>query len=255
MKGVRIQAVVREMEGEKIDILKYETDPRVFIKNALSPAEVMTVIVLDEAKRQALAVVVENQLSLAIGKQGLNVRLANRLVDWNIDVKTEQQFEDMDISMEQKKALTELFTDLGEEEEITNISELPGISERIAEILRQNGIELIESLVALSEKELSSLDGISERDVASIKSIIDENVEIIEEEEEAVPVKEEPEAAAGEMGGEVEEEGEVEAYECPECGAAITLDMTSCPDCGVGLSFEIEEEDEETENEEEKSEE
>jgi N utilization substance protein A len=86
LKGVRILAIIKELEGEKIDILKYDPDPKRFIKNALSPAEVRDVIILDEAKHQALAVVNESQFSLAIGKQGLNVRLANRLVDWNIDV-------------------------------------------------------------------------------------------------------------------------------------------------------------------------
>jgi transcription termination/antitermination protein NusA len=242
MKGVRIQAIVREMEGEKIDILKYESDPRIFIKNALSPAEVQSVMILDETKRQALAVVVENQLSLAIGKQGLNVRLANRLADWNIDVKTEEQFEEMDISADQKRAISELFRDMHDEaeEEITQIAELPGISERLAEILRQNGIELIESLVSMSREELESLDGLTDNDVKTILEIIEENVEIIEEEEEAVSEEE----------GEEEEtfaEDEVETYECPECGAAITVDMSSCPKCGVGLSFEVEESDEEDE--------
>ena len=96
------------MEGEKIDVLKYDTDPTVYIKNALSPAEVQQVYILDEAKRQALAVVSDSQLSLAIGKQGLNVRLANRLVDWNIDVKTESQFQEMDI-FETKKAVSDLW--------------------------------------------------------------------------------------------------------------------------------------------------
>ncbi len=242
MKGVRIQAIVREMEGEKIDILKYESDPRIFIKNALSPAEVQSVMILDETKRQALAVVAENQLSLAIGKQGLNVRLANRLADWNIDVKTEEQFEEMDISAEQKKAISELFRDIHDdtEEEITQIAELPGISERLAEILRQNGIELIESLVSLSKEELENLDGLTDNDVNTIREIIEENVEIIEEEEEAVSEEE----------GEEEEsfaEDEAETYECPECGAAITVDMSSCPKCGVGLSFEVEESAEEDE--------
>ena len=230
MKGVRIQAVVRELEGEKIDILKYETDPRIFIKNALSPAEVKTVIVMDDAKRHALAVVSENQLSLAIGKQGLNVRLANRLVDWNIDVKTEEQFEEMDISAEKKKALSELFTDIGEEEEITRISELPGITERISEILRQHGIELIESLVALDSEELTNLEGLTDQDIETIRAVLDENVEIIEEEEEAVPIEEES----------VEEEGgaeEEESYECPECGAPITVDMSACPNCEVRIEF------------------
>ena len=92
LKGVRIQAVIRELEGEKIDILKYDEDPRLFIKNALSPAEVNEVVIVDETKRSALAIVSEPQFSLAIGKQGLNVRLANRLVDWSIDVKTNEQF-------------------------------------------------------------------------------------------------------------------------------------------------------------------
>ncbi|HOX19174.1 MAG TPA: transcription termination factor NusA, partial [Spirochaetales bacterium] len=92
LKGIRIQSIIRELEGEKVDILKYEVDPKRFIRNALSPAEVRDVYILDEAKHVALAVVPESQLSVAIGKQGLNVRLANRLCDWNIDVKTEEQF-------------------------------------------------------------------------------------------------------------------------------------------------------------------
>jgi N utilization substance protein A len=245
MKGVRIQAVVRELEGEKIDILKYETDPRVFIQNALSPAEVETVIVLDEGKRQALAVVKESQLSLAIGKQGLNVRLANRLADWNIDVKTEEQFEEMDISQEYKKAVSDLFGDYGdedEEEEITSIAELPDMPERIVEILKENGIELIEALVSLSDEELQKFDGLLPQDVETIQTIISENIDVVEEdqyEDEEYEDESEPD----------EEEDEV--YECPECGGDITLDMANCPKCGVGLSFEIEEDEEDLEGSEE----
>jgi N utilization substance protein A len=232
MKGVRIQSIVRELEGEKIDILKYDNDPRIFIKNALSPAEVDNVYIIDESKRQAMAVVKDNQLSLAIGKQGLNVRLANRLVDWNIDVKTEEQFGELDYSERSKKELNALFSDYEEEqEEITNISELPGISERLAELLSQNGIELIEDLISLSDEELSRLEGITAGDVEKIKSIIADNLDIVEESGE-----EEPEESAEE--GEEEEE-----YECPDCGHPITINMTTCPNCGVGLSFEIEEEE------------
>ena len=255
MKGVRIQAIVREMEGEKIDILKYDPAPKVFIKNALSPAEVDTVIILDESKRQALAVVSENQLSLAIGKQGLNVRLGNRLVDWNIDVKTEAQFEEMDISAETKKAVSALFSDNPEsDEEITKIGELPGISERIAGILSERGIELIESLLALDSDELAAIEGLTEQDIQNINSIISENVEIVEEEIEAEqPASEEDDEVRQFPGAEepLDEEEEEDEYECPECGTSITLDMTSCPNCGVGLSFEIEEEGAEEESLEE----
>jgi transcription termination/antitermination protein NusA len=267
VKGVRIQAIVRELEGEKIDILKYDTDPQVFIKNALSPAEVSHVIVLDEAKRQALAVVPENQLSLAIGKQGLNVRLANRLADWSIDVKTEAQFAEMDITAETKRAVSELFGEIEEEEaaveeeeEITDISELPGIPEKVVEKLRQNGINLIEKLVSLSEEELHNLSDITDNEIETIKQIITENVEIIEQEgvsaEENVEVSKadvqtaeretEPEKEIA-AGKEQYQEYEEETFECPECSAPITIDMTTCPNCGVGLSFEIEEEEEEDE--------
>ncbi len=184
LRGVRIQGIVRELEGEKIDILKYDNDPREFIRNALSPAEVSHVVVLDEAKRQALAVVPENQLSLAIGKQGLNVRLANRLVDWSIDVKTQAQFGEMDLTAETKRAVSALFGELPEEEdEISRISELPDIPVHIVSMLESAGYEYIEDLVSLSDEELEAIEALSGDDVSTLKRIIAENVEIIETED------------------------------------------------------------------------
>ncbi|GAB4221596.1 MAG: transcription termination factor NusA [Spirochaetales bacterium] len=243
LKGVRIQAIVRELEGEKVDILKYDTDPRVFIRNALSPAEVSQVIILDEGKRQALAVVPDNQLSLAIGKQGMNVRLANRLADWTIDVKTESQFAEMDISAETKRAVSALFGEIGEEEEeeeIAFISELPNIPEAIVEKLKSHNIELIEDLIELSNEELLKMELTSE-EIHTLRSILAETIEIVQEEPS-------PEETEGSQEATQPDTAETEvAYECPECGAAITLDMTTCPNCGVGLSFEIEEEEEEQE--------
>jgi len=238
LKGVRILAVIKELEGEKIDILKYDPDPRKFIKNALSPAEVQDVIILDEAKHQALAVVNESQLSLAIGKQGLNVRLANRLVDWNIDVKTDAQFEDMDIAAESRRAVSELFGD--EEdfgEEYTLVSQLPGVEPAIAEVLIQHNKDFIEDFLALSDEELAEI-GLTNEQQSSLRALIEEHIEIVEEEyEEEQPVESE----------EKEQESTLEAsettgeeYECPECGANITVEMTSCPSCGIGLSFEYE---------------
>lgn len=220
LKGVRIQTIVRELEGEKIDVLKYETDPIEYIKNALSPADVKNVYILDEAKRNALAVVEERQLSLAIGKQGLNVRLANRLVDWNIDVKTEEQFREMDIAVESKRELEALFTDDEDDGEITNIAELPGLEDRLITFLEQNNIILIEDYINLSEEELLRIPGITREDIATINNIMNEYVDIVEEDSE---------------------EEYLETFECPECGHEITIDMETCPNCGVGLSFEVEE--------------
>jgi N utilization substance protein A len=236
LKGVRIQAVIKELEGEKIDILKYDPDPRRFIKNALSPAEVRDVIILDEGKHQALAVVNDNMLSLAIGKQGLNVRLANRLVDWNIDVKTETQFSEMDIAAESRRAVSQLFGDSDSyDDEISRISELPGVDAQIAKTLLDNGIDFIEDFLALSQEELET-KGLSLQELDEMRKLIDEYVEIVEEDE----FEEDHEEKAGESS---EDEIEAEEYECPECGAKITVDMATCPSCGIGLSFEYEEEE------------
>ena len=218
---MRIQAVVRELEGEKIDILRYSIDSRSFIKNALSPAEVNQVVILDEAKKLALAIVPDAQFSLAIGKQGLNVRLANRLTDWNIDVKTETQFSEMDISAEAKRAVSALFGET--EEEIQKISELPGISQRLVEILEKDNIADIESLVALSPEQLAALEGITAEDIQTIHKIIEENVEIVEEEQ--APAAEEEnleaeEAAAEEAEGQEQGAADAEAGESAEAAEA-----------------------------------
>lgn len=221
-KGARIQAIIRELEGEKIDILKYDTDPSIFIKNALSPAEVKEVYILDEATHRALAIVHENQLSLAIGKQGLNVRLANRLVDWNIDVKTVSQFEEMDVSAETRRAVSRLFGE--DEEEITKLAELPGADAAIVTLLAGAGIELIEDFIAADgDGRLAGIEGFSAEQKDAMLAVIAEC---------EVPDEEAPPAEA---------ESEEEVFECPECGAAITIDMTKCPNCGVELSFEYEE--------------
>jgi N utilization substance protein A len=260
LKGVRIQAIIRELEGEKIDVLKFDPDPQHFIKNALSPAEVRDVIILDEAKHKALAIVSESQLSLAIGKQGLNVRLANRLVDWEIDVKTHSQFEEMDITSEPRAAASRLFGESEYEDEISTISELPGVDENVAALLAQNGIEYIEDFIDAEDEKLLAIEGLKKEQVDALRALIDELVEVKideSEDEAATPDSDVPavEAAAGAAQEHVESDGkgaeaayppvfdEVidEDLVCPECGAKITTDMTSCPACGIGLSFEYEE--------------
>lgn len=232
LKGIRIQNIIRELEGEKIDVLKYEVDPRRFIKNALSPADVREVYIIDEARHTALAVVDDSQLSVAIGKQGLNVRLANRLCDWSIDVKTEEQFRELDLSSEARRAASSLF---GDEEEILRLDELPGVEERLARVLGEAGIEMIEDFLARPEDQLLAIPGISAQDLETLRGIIEDNVEVIEEEYED---------ESGPADVLEEEDGtEAETYECPDCQATVTPDMTQCPQCGVALSFEYEDEE------------
>ncbi|MCL2128573.1 MAG: transcription termination factor NusA [Treponema sp.] len=249
LKGVRIQAVIKELEGEKIDILKYDPDPRRFIKNALSPAEVRDVIILSEKSKKALAVVSDSLLSLAIGKQGLNVRLANKLTDWMIDVKTDAQFAEMDIAAESRRAVSELFGDT-EDEELSRISELPGVDGAVAQALLDNGIDYIADFLDLDQEQLDAMENISPEQIDTLRALIDESVEIVEEEEETVFEGEEFE---GEEAAEEADET-AEEVECPECHVKFTLDMAgesggtiSCPNCGAELELSYEKEEEEQE--------
>ena len=148
----------------------------------------------------------------------------------------------MDISIESKRELNALFSDI--EEEITSISELPGISERLVKLLADSGIVLIETLVSMDMEDLKKIEEITEEDIKNIETIIQENVDIVEEEEEELFEENDDET-------DEEDSSSEETYECPECGEPITIEMTACPACGVGLRFEVEEESEEQSDEEE----
>ena len=224
LKGVRIQNVIRELLGEKIDVLPYNPDPTEFIKNALSPAQVERVVIMDAEKKSALAIVQDSQFSLAIGRQGQNVRLANRLCDWNIDVKTVEQAEEIDFSeIQTVQTAQNLFNDTDTPGEINTIEDLPGIDKNVAALLKANGITEFEQFLDGFENDTIHIDGVTADDLEKVNEIISENVEFVDDEQNETPA--------------VEEE---EEYFCPECGAKITLEMTHCPSCGVEFEFEQE---------------
>jgi len=218
-KGMRSQLISQELEGEKIDFIRYDVNPKVFIQNALAPAQIKEVYILDEARHMALAVVDEHELSIAIGKSGQNVKLANRLCDWNIDVMTEEQYLQDSRNVELKKAADSLFSTAEEQTEELLVKDMPGMKHEWIAALEAAGIRSVEQFLELDEAEISQRSSLSSEDIAAIRGIIEENVEIVQEE-----VEEEP-----------------ESYTCPECGASVTSDMDHCPSCGVALSFEIDE--------------
>jgi N utilization substance protein A len=223
---------MREMEGERIDVLRYDPNPMEYIKNCLSPAEVKRVIILDEAKRTAIAIVDESQLSLAIGKQGINVRLANKLADWIIDVKTIEMYREMDLDDETIGRVDALFVDSEDEEVYYDqeddseflLSDIAEIDKELISKLQFHDIYTVEEFVNLSDEDLAEFSEITAQEIQSIHALLSEYVDIVEEEGD------------GEF---------VDEFACPECGHAITVDMTSCPNCGVGLSFEEVDVDEE----------
>lgn len=150
MKGTRVQAIIRELRGEKIDIVEWSDDAATLVTNAISPARVQRVSVVDEAERVIEVVVEDRQLSLAIGKKGQNVRLAAKLAGWKIDIKSEE---------EKRREVEAQFDELGADPAPLSV---PGLDQDMVEKLNAAGIETVERMVSASAAELSGVLEISE---------------------------------------------------------------------------------------------
>jgi len=144
MRGSRVQAVVNELQGEKIDIIPWTSDPANFVVNALAPAEVAKVV-LDEERQRMEVVVPDQQLSLAIGRRGQNVRLASQLTGWDIDIVTEQ--EESEHRQAEFEKRTRLFIDA------LNVDEVVG------QLLASEGFNSVEELAMVEEKEIAGIEG------------------------------------------------------------------------------------------------
>jgi N utilization substance protein A len=235
MKGIRIQAIVGELEGEKIDILKWDPDIKKYIANAMNPVKISRIIITDEENRGALIVVHDSQLSIAIGRAGQNIRLVSKLVGWKLDIMPESEFETSEYAEYARKAADELFGIAEEEEsEVVTLRDIPGIDEETLALLEENGFSNIEDIIDKSEEELLKIVGLTKEMVGKLLGTLSENIEVVEEEF----VKTE------EGTNEGEEEEEEEYYECPNCGEKITEDMSKCASCGVELIFKDEDETE-----------
>ena len=147
MRGSRVQAVVNELQGEKIDIIPWSPDIATFVVNALAPAEVAKVV-LDEDKERIEVVVPDQQLSLAIGRRGQNVRLASQLTGWDIDILTEQ--EESERRQAEFESRTKIFV------EALNLDEVVG------QLLASEGFGSIEELALVDEKEIAGIEGFDE---------------------------------------------------------------------------------------------
>jgi len=154
MRGSRVQAVVQELGGEKVDIIPWSPDPATFVCNALAPAEVSKVVLDPEAKRIEV-IVPDHMQHIAIGRRGQNVRLASQLTGWDIDIVSES--EDSERRQREFKELTELFTTA------LNVDEV------IAQLLASEGISSIEELAAVPEEELAQIEGFDEEIAAALK--------------------------------------------------------------------------------------
>ncbi|PCJ60788.1 MAG: transcription termination/antitermination protein NusA [Rhodospirillaceae bacterium] len=147
MRGSRVQAVVSELQGEKVDIIKWSPDPATFIVNAMAPAEVAKVV-LDEEQKRVEVVVPDDQLSLAIGRRGQNVRLASQLTGWDIDILTEA--EESERRSEEFRTRSQVFTDALEVDEV------------IAHLLVTEGFTSVEEVAFVPVEDIAGIEGFDE---------------------------------------------------------------------------------------------
>jgi N utilization substance protein A len=178
MKGSRVQSIIKELRGEKIDIIEWSDEPSIFAANALSPAKVSQVRITDIDNRKMEVIVPEDQLSLAIGKFGQNVRLATKLVGWNIDIISEEVL---------KSEIAQQMSDMMAAGEAVPLAALQIVSESQAEALKDKGIDDIDKLAALSVDDLVETLDISldeaEEILGAARSVVEtRNAQAAEEE-------------------------------------------------------------------------
>ncbi len=166
MKGSRVQAVIRELRGEKIDIVQYSDDASLFVANALNPARVSRVTIVDEPNRVMEVIVEDDQLSQAIGKRGQNVRLASRLIGWKIDIKSESEKVK---EVEQEMAL---LASIG-----LPLEQLPGVGPKLAANLQEAGYTTVEQLAAATPEELQSVPLVGEKTAQRIQEAASQAIE------------------------------------------------------------------------------
>ena len=238
-KGIRIQSIIKEIEGEKIDVVKWSKDIREYIAEAITPAKPIRIIITDPEKKDAMIIIPDEQLSLALGKSGFNVKLASQLTGYHFDIKTESDIKENPELLKDIVPLNQIFSDNTENAEESSDSEaidsieiesnlysLQGVDESTIKALIDNNINSIEELYNMSAEDIVEKTGIEKSIVDNLMLIMKDVVEIVEAGEDEYETTSE----------EVVEE--IEVYECPNCGSSITVDMTKCPKCGIELTFE-----------------
>jgi transcription termination/antitermination protein NusA len=193
MKGMRVQSIIRELRGEKIDIIPFNDETVAFAQKALSPAKVTRVQIIDPEEKRLEVIVEDTQLSLAIGKKGQNVRLASKLIGWNIDIKSEEE------KRREIEAQMAALTAPG-----TALTQLAGVGPKTIEKLEAAGVTSIEKLADMTPEQLVEIPGIGEKMVEKIHQSVAAYFEALETAATAAP--DAPDAA-------VAAEGEVVAPE------------------------------------------
>jgi N utilization substance protein A len=216
MKGMRVQSIIRELRGEKIDIIEYHEDPVTFAEKALQPAKVSRVTVVDSADKHLEVVVDDSQLSLAIGKKGQNVRLAAKLLGWKIDIKSE----------EEKRQEVELQMSALVGSTSTPLDSVTGLGEGLIEKLSAAGVTTVEALADMTPEQLEAIEGIGPKTVEKISLAVNNYFSSLESGEVVAPASE----AEGVAEPSAEGESPVEETAGELSAEAATADVDAVPE-------------------------
>jgi len=222
LKGIRVQNIVRELSNERIDIVPWSPDPDLFISKAISPAKVSR-IHIDEREDKMILVVEEDQLSLAIGRAGQNVRLAAKLTGWKIDILSEEEYRQRQAEMAAMRV---------------DITDLPGVGKKMAQEFLRAGVDSVQDMVRWDEKQLQQIPGVGPATAAKLlqaaKEIID-RVEAEHLEEMKARVRMKKKAKEEGVGEEIAEAPAEKPLEAPEKVAARSLSVSKLRGIGTKL--------------------
>src|ERR1700730_14589019 len=212
MKGMRVQSIIRELRGEKIDIIPYSEDTVQFAQKALSPAKVTRVQIIVRETRYLEIIVEHTQFSLAIGKKGQNVRLASKLIGWNVDIKSEEE------KRQEIEAQMTALTAPG-----TPLSELQGVGPKTIERIESHGVSSIEKLADMTPEQLTAIPGIGEKMVEKIQFSVAAYFQSLEQQQAAAEAG--PPSELEEQPGEAQQLASEEGI--PEASAPEELDAAA----------------------------
>ena len=185
MRGMRVQSIVQELRGEKIDIVEFSEDPETYIKNALSPAKVSRVV-LNPDEKQMTIIVAEDQMSLAIGKKGQNVRLAAKLVRWKVDIKGPS--ESLELGGQNPFLSVQNTSTVDFLEDVKNAK---GLGEKVRAILFQDNLVTYEEAIKRGAKGFTELPGIGPKKAEALAQLVEDHVKSIQVQVEAAKLKQE----------------------------------------------------------------
>jgi transcription termination/antitermination protein NusA len=230
MKGSRVQSIIRELRGEKIDIVEFSDDVSTFVTNALNPAKINRVQITDTESKTLEVVVDDEQLSLAIGKKGQNVRLASRLAGWKIDIKSEQE-KKREVQAEMERMARDA----------REMASLDGVSEKLVQRLQEGGVQSLDAISAAGLDGLTSIPGVgpktAEKILAAAQAGLQTRAELEEQERvEAERLAAEEAARQADEQARLAEEAAVEEAARQAAEAVADVRATTAEDDEAGES-------------------